>query len=298
MKTAVRKLLRRLKRGIVANCAALRRYDDKRWLLRRYRDTYGKDLNLANPQTFTEKIFCRMIMLSQNENPLYTQLADKFAVRDYVKQKIGCEYLAKQLWSGVNPDEIPYDDLPQKFVIKANNGSGRTLIVEKGHDRQSISEKLRGWLCTNYYWAYHEFQYYKIRPRIVVEEFLDDGCTNGPLDYKIWCFNGQPELIQVNDHIHSFVSFYDLAWNKLQLGHRYPLAPSPDIPRPSNFDKMISIGACLSEKFDFVRIDLYNLRGIVKFGEFTFSPRAGIFEFEPSQWDPILGQKLIMTEEI
>ena len=136
----------------------------------------------------------------------------------------------------------------------------------------------------------YEYHYFSISPRILVEEFIEDGELDGPLDYRFWCFDGVPELIQVDNHAHSRMSSYDTSWNKLDLHYRkYP--EIRDIQKPKNFDQMLTVAAKLSRDFDFVRVDLYNSHGQIFFGEFTFTPFGGRFPLKPESWDLRLGQK-------
>jgi len=236
-----------------------------------------------------------MVLISRYGNPVLTRLSDKFLVRDYVEHKIGEKYLIKLLWSGVDPSDIPFDGLPPKCIVKTNNGSGRNLIIQHAIHRQHVIEKLRMWLNENYHWVLREYQYYKIEPRIIIEEFLDDGRPDGPIDYRFWCFAGNPAMVQIDNSLHTIDLFYDIDWNLLQLRHRERNTEC-GIPRPPNFAEMVSVASELSAEFDFVRVDLYNLNGGIKFGELTFTPRAGNIQFRPSSWDVFLGRKWIMQK--
>ena len=286
--------LRMFKRHLVQRYGLFRRWDDKRSLIHRYRNTFGKDLDLVNPQTFTEKLFNQMINVSKYGNPLFTRVADKYLVRDYVHEKIGSSYLVKLLWSGANPNDIPFDSLPDRYVIKTNNGSGKNVFVNGPIDRRNVAETLHTWLKTNYHWGSRECHYFQIEPRVIVEEFMDDGGDGFPIDYRFWCFGGRPEMIQIDSHDHSIDLFYDVDWNRLQLRHRDNTIEC-DIPKPDNFDEMLLVASKLSSDFAFVRVDLYNLRGRIKFGELTLNPRAGDIQFEPSSWDALLGRKWVIS---
>jgi hypothetical protein len=232
-----------------------------------------------------------MISMNRAGNTLFTRLADKYLVRDYVGQKVGDRYLVKLLWHGTDPSKIPFETLPAKYMIKTNHGSGGHWPVNGYVDRTKIVEHLDKLLKENYYWHSREYQYYKIAPRILIEEFIDDGEQLGPLDFRFWCFRGQPELIQVTNHANSISAFYDTEWNKLDLTHRVSGFEDAEIAEPVNLKESISVAAALSEDIDFVRVDLYNARGQIYFGELTFTPRAGIFIFKPGVWDEILGEK-------
>jgi hypothetical protein len=158
-------------------------------------------------------------------------------------------------------------------------------------DRQLVIRHFADALRENYYWRAREYQYYKIAPRIVIEEFIDDGEPGGPLDYRFWCFHGVPEIIQVDNHAHGVDQSYDADWNRLEFSHRGRDLEECEISRPTDLSEMLSVAARLSEGIDFVRVDLYNAKGQIYFGELTFTPRAGIFRFNPESWDDILGAK-------
>lgn len=269
---------------------------DKKFLLNKYRLIFGRRLDLAKVQTFTEKLFYRMIMISRYGDPTITRLSDKFSVREYVEQAAGAKYLVDLFWSGMNPNEIPFEELPLQYVIKTNNACGTNLVVRAPVDRLYVIETLRAWLQINYYWVNREYQYHEIPPRIVVEQYLDDGHACGPLDYRFWCFGGHPELIQVDNSAHSIDVFYDVDWNKLELRHRDGTI-NCDIRKPPNLQEMLSVATKLSSNFDFVRVDLYNIFEKVKFGELSFTPRAGDYKFSPNSWDTFLGRKWVMATQ-
>jgi len=230
-----------------------------------------------------------MISWNRSHNPIFTQLSDKYAVREYVRSKIGQEHLVKLLWHGTDPNVIPFDTLPAEYVIKTNHGSGQIIVV-KGHaDRQDIIQKLSSWLKSNYYWGGREHQYYHIKPRVMVEEYLRNEDGSGPLDYRFWCFGGVPEVIQVDNRAHDINPFFDKDWNLLDLHYREG-AFRPAIKKPQNFELMMHVVSQLSQGFDFVRVDLYNVDGKVYFGELTFTP-AGSLKLRPQIWDSKLGEK-------
>ena len=279
----------------------------RRWMRRarhvkffeeRYLRVHGKRPDLTNPKKFTEKLLCKMIYLDRVNNPkIFTRLADKYSVRNYVQQKVGEEYLVKLLWHGKNPKSIPFNSLPMEYVIKTNHGSGQVIAVKGSVNQINITSRLSGWLTNNYYWADRENQYFNIKPRILIEEYLHSKDASAPLDYRFWCFNGTPEVIQVDNHAHDINPFFDTQWNQLDLSYRKG-ASRPIIERPVNLEKMISIASQLSADFDFVRVDLYNLEGKILFGELTFTPVSGRLKLQPESWDLKLGEKWELTSEI
>lgn len=270
-----------------------RRSEGEEILRQAYRKLYGRDLDCGNVKTFSEKMFYRMISVNRSGNAVFTKLADKYLVREYVAEKIGGDYLINLIWHGVDPKKIPFENLPEKCVIKTNHSSGRNIIVVGRPDKEKTIETVGKWLRNNFYWVSREYHYYNIKPRILIEEFVDDAETLGPLDYRFWCFNGVAEVIQVDNNVHSINPFYDASWNKLDLSYRENVLES-DINKPANLKEMLLVAAKLSEDFDFVRVDLYNVKGRIFFGELTFTPMAGRFRFRPESWDMTLGQKWLL----
>jgi teichuronopeptide biosynthesis TupA-like protein len=263
--------------------------DGERIIRERYFKLHGRELDLERAYTFTDKLYRRMIEVNRSGNPTFTRLVDKYLVRDYVRDKIGSAHLVPLLWSGTEPSKIPFDELPSKYIVKTNHGSGWNMLVDQSTDRRLVIEKMQGWLAQNYYWILREYQYFNVEPRILVERFLEPG-GKWPLDYRIWCFDGKPEVIQVDNHAHSINRFYDLTWNRLSLHYRHP-GIVEELPRPSNLDEMLSAAARLSGGFDFVRIDMYSVGSKVYFGEMTFMPAAGMFRLMPEEWEARLGEK-------
>lgn len=274
----------------------VRRSEGERILLERFERIHGRRLDTTNPKTFSEKLFCRMILLNRELNPHFTKVSDKFAARAYVSDKVGEQYLVKLLWHGEDPRMIPFDSLPSEYVIKTNHGSAQVIVVKGMIDRVAIVEQLSLWLKKNYYWSAREGQYYCINPRIMVEEYLRGPDESGPLDYRFWCFGGSPEVIQVDNHAHDINPFFDTQWNQLDLYYREDTA-RPFMEKPKNFDAMLNIASKLSDGFDFVRVDLYNIDGTIYFGEFTLTPTSGQLKLRPEDWDLKLGRKWEMLAE-
>jgi hypothetical protein len=271
----------------------MRRSDGERILLQQYVRGTGRNLNVRNPQSFSEKLFCRMISWNRGHDPIFTQLADKFTARAYVGSKVGEQHLVKLLWHGKDPSAIPFDTLPAEYVIKTNHGSRQVIVIQGKADRTEIIHRLSAWLKSNYYWDGREYQYYHIKPRIMIEEYLKNQDGSGPLDYRFWCFGGLPEVIQVDNRAHDINPFFDTRWNLLDLYYREGAA-RPAIAKPVNFEQMILVASQLSAGFEFVRVDLYNVEGKIYFGEFTFTP-AGALKLRPESWDRKLGEKWVMS---
>ena len=254
----------------------------------RYFRTFGRHLDVEDPKSFTEKLFSRMIMFHRQPVGRFTQLSDKFRVRDHVADKLGPGYLSKLIWVGTDVPALAPRDLPWPCVLKANHGSGMVKILASPADHAAAISLSSQWLAQNFYWRCRECQYLGIERRLMIEELLRDGYPDGPLDYRFYCFDGKPKLVQVDDHPHSINTFYDLGWKKVDLAYRPTFRPF-EVERPSNFGEMCDVAAALSEGFSFVRVDLYNCAGRVVFGELTFTPASGVLRFKPQNWDMALG---------
>ena len=252
-------------------------------LEKRFRLLTGKDLSLENPRTFNEKI--QWIKLN-GVTPLMTRLADKYLVREWVADKIGEKALIPLLGVWDSFDEIDFEQLPEKFVLKCNHGSGMNLAVK---DRQSLNreearEKFGRWMATDYavMRGYFELQYREIPRKIIAEEYIEQ-LDGGLADYKIHVFGGVPKIIQViggRDPVTHTAkeAFLDPDWNRILIRrHTYgDYEETP--PKPENLGEMLETAKKLGADFSYVRVDLYDISGGVKFGEMTFTPASG---FEP-----------------
>jgi hypothetical protein len=237
-----------------------------------------------------------MVTWNRGDMPArFRHLADKYAVRAHVASTIGEAYLIPLLWHGDDPRAIPFDRLPAEYVIKPNHAAGQVIIIRGETDREEVVRTVSGWLAHNYYWHGREYQYYGIKPRIVVEEFLTDPDGNPPFSYKCYSFNGIVDHILVRSHIQDSTQdiwpIFDTTWNLLDVTYKEENVARPWVPRPANLDEMLALAAKLSVGFGYVRVDLYNLGGRIYFGELTFTPAAGIIKYNPACWDLKLGEK-------
>ena len=275
---------------------SLRFLPDKLYIQLYYRLRVGKPLSIKNPTTLNEKL---QWLKFNYRFPLQSIVSDKVLVRDYVAEKIGSEYLIPLFGVWEKYDDINFEKLPEKFVLKCNHDSGGLVIcTDKGKlDYIKTRNKLEKSLKSNFFYIGREYQYKNIKPRIICEQFISD---NGkvPTDYKIYCFNGIPDVILVcrdrfskNTHRASYL-FFDQNWNFLPLDKGDDELGEVDVAKPKNLDKMIEIARKLSEDFLFARIDLYNIDGRIYFGEITLSPNSG---FDPDikyETDLMFGEKL------
>lgn len=247
--------------------------------------------NLKKPRSLNEKIVHSKLY---KQNTLFPLVADKWLVREYVAQRVNKNILNEVYWVGKDPEEIPFDELPNKFVIKPNHGShALKFVFDKNElDRKAIIEECKKWLNTKYgdKTRAYELYYDEIDPQIIVENFIDDGNTL-PYDYKFYCFHGSVKYIHVIcDRLENFGELvYDSDWN---LTGCYVVNPSEKrLQKPSNLDEMIKIAETLSSEFEYLRVDLYSsIEGKIIFGELTVSQAGGIGKFHPDGWDFKLGE--------
>ena len=244
-------------------------------------------LNLDNPRTFNEKL--QWIKLNDH-NPLYTELVDKYRVKQYVTEKVGSEYVIPLLGQWDSVDKIEWEKLPNQFVIKCSHDSGSTVLCKdkSALDIDAAKKKLESSLKRNYYWESREWPYKNVKPRIFAEAYMED--EFGELrDYKWFCFDGEPKAMfvasdrQKNDEETKF-DFYDENFNHLPITNVHPNS-STFIEKPKGFDIMKELASKLSKGLPEVRMDFYDVNGKVYFGEFTFFHWGGLMPFEPREWD-------------
>jgi hypothetical protein len=269
---------------------SLAKLSDKDAILKLYQDYCGKIPNLENPTSFSEKL--QWLKLNY-QNPLQTIGADKFLVREYLINKGYESILSKVILVAERIEELNINNLPEKFVIKATHGSGWNLICT---DKKKVNwfwwrKIMNIWLHNNIFWPGREWPYKNMKPRLIVEEFMTD--KSGLLmDYKFFCFNGKAKFVQANkgrDTFHHAQNFYDLNWQILPFGKDLKPRPDISIDAPICLNQMIEIAENLAFEFPFVRVDFYEVNGKVIFGELTFYPKSGLPDFNPPEYDEILG---------
>jgi FkbM family methyltransferase len=270
--------------------AAHRDTGDEEWLRRAYRVRFGTDPNFDRPRTFNEKIQAYKL---RYRLPLLSTLADKCAVRAYVQARVGGDHLIPSLGCYDSFADIPVASLPRRFVLKATHGSGWNIFChdKAAFDWAAAQSQMDEWLATNFHMRFREWAYRDVRPRIIVEEMLLDQYGQLPPDFKFFCFDGQPRLVQVDfDRSRNHTrSFYDLQWKKLPFRLQYPDHEAP-IEAPATLPAMLDVAGKLSQQLPFVRVDLYEIASTVRFGELTLYPEAGFGVFEPPIWDETMGE--------
>ena len=260
-----------------------------------YKSAFGRRPNLLRPRTFNEKLQQSKLTRRQSR---YTQYADKIAVREFVAQTIGKEYLVKLLWHGPSLHESWRElscSLPEKFIVKTNQGSGSNIICfeKSSFDWTLAYEKTNQWLQNDHSIPSAEWQYRWINPQVLIEELLVDDRGKIPVDYKFLCFGGKVKYIQVDfDRAsHHTRLLFNSRFERQEVEYQYPKYTGLASP-PKKLNLMIEIAETLSKDENFIRVDLYEVSGLIFFGELTLHPEAGIGTFSPSDFDYNLGRLL------
>jgi hypothetical protein len=270
--------------------ATHRWWPDSMWLKIAYKAKHGRKLHLKCPKAYTEKLQWLKI---HDHNPLYTTLVDKYAVKEYVSQKIGSQYVFPCFGVWNNFDEIDFDKLPNQFVLKCTHDSGGIVICKdkESFDKKAAKDLIERALKLDFWRWSREWAYKNVPPRILAEQYMVDESGEELKDYKLFCFNGEPRYIEVDfdRFTHHHRNIYDVNWNLQECEIKFPSDRNRVIPRPQNLDEMLEMARILSKGFPHVRIDLYNIDGRAYFGEFTFYHGGGWEEFRPLKWDYIFG---------
>lgn len=266
----------------------LGRHFPQQWLSFRYFIRFHKRLCWKNPQNLNEKI---LYLSLKTDTTMWTDLADKYKVREYVKRCGYGDSLVKLYGKWDNANDIDFDRLPSSFVLKTNHGSGEIKLVK---DKNCIEKNaLITYFSKEISKPYGEIEggkhYYRIKPCIIAEEMLVNDSlstrfSSSIIDYKFWCFNGKVHSVFVcsNRSKHSLeILLYDKNWNAypecLKFSSHYKKANS--IPRPLNYEKMVEMAETLAHPFPCVRVDLYNIGGKIYFGEMTFTSLGGLMNY-------------------
>ena len=283
---------------INANLGLYDYLDDEPYLKRLYKAQFGKELQLDNPQSFNEKL--QWLKLN-DRNPKYSLMVDKYAAKDYVSNIIGEEHIIPTLGIWDSFKDINFNSLPNSFVLKCTHNSGQVYIIKdcKNYNLSAIQSEIDKALKTDYYKKFREWPYKNVKPRVLAESFISEG-NNSLVDYKFYCFNGEPKFLYVSsgldNHDTANISFLTLDWEFAPF-RRSDYAPFVDLPpKPTMFNEMIDIAKALSSGLPFVRVDLYQSNSRVLFSELTFYPAAGFMLFSPEEWDYHIGKMLELPQ--
>lgn len=252
----------------------------------------GKRLNLSTPRTFNEKL--QWLKLNDRK-PEYTVMVDKYAVKKYVSDRIGDQYIIPTLGVWDRPEDIDFESLPDQFVLKVTHDSGGLVICRDKAtlDKEATIQKLHKSLQRDYYQVHREWPYKNVPRRIIAEQYMEDKETGELRDYKFFCFNGTARLLfiatdRMNKNEETKFDFFDMELNHLDIKNGHPNADTSPA-KPKNFEEMRHLAEKLSQNIPHVRVDFYEVNGKTYFGELTFSHWSGLVPFEPEEWDRTIG---------
>ena len=272
--------------------------NDRWYVCSRYYTHTGKKLNLDTPQTFNDKLNWLKLYY---HNPDLTNMVDKIEAKRYVAGIIGEEYIIPTLGVWNRPEDIEWDILPNQFVLKCNHNSSVHICKDKSKvDKVAIKIALNRELQQDYYIKDREWPYKNVKRRILAEEFMSNGDNKELADYKFFCFNGIPKYCQVikDRNTKETIDFFDLDWiHQSFIGLNPAVENAMHQPsRPQNYNEMIDIARKLSHGLPFSRIDLYEIKGKVYFGEITFFPGSARGKFRPEEWNYTFGSWIKLPE--
>ena len=281
--------------SIVSNF--LRWLPDAPYLKLLYRFKMGHRLDLKSPKTFTEKI---QWLKLYNRKPEYTTMVDKYAVKQYVANIIGEEYIIPTLGVWDKPEDVDWENLPNQFVLKTTHGGGGGGVVickdKKIFDKNAAIDKLNESLSSDIYRGLREWPYKNVPKRIIAEKFMAPEKSSAPNDlpdYKFFCFNGKVRFFKVDfgRFVEHHANYYSPEGELLEFGEQR-LEPDPSYPieLPNNLRDMIALAERMSKNEPFLRVDFYNVNGKIFFGELTFYPASGLGKWTIEEADIKIGE--------
>lgn len=276
---------------LVTKCPSIIK-DDRKYIEYLWSKRMNYPLNLDDPKSYSEKL---QWLKLYDRRPIYTTMVDKLAVKKYVAEVIGEEYVIPTIGVWDKPEDIGWDVLPDQFVLKCTHDSGGLVICRDKSklDRVEAVKKIKKSLRRNYYLAGREWPYKNVPRRILAEKYMVDNQTEELRDYKFFCFDGKVRALfiatdrQVRDE--PYFDFFDENFNHMDLRHGHPNAPIPPA-KPMHFELMKDLAEKLSAGFPELRVDLYEANGKVYFGELTLFHHSGWMPFEPIEWDYKMGE--------
>lgn len=272
--------------------------DDETYLKLAFRANLGKKLNLDAPKTFSEKL---QWLKLRDRQPVYTRWVDKQEAKILAAQRIGEEYIIPTLGVWDSFEDIDFDALPEKFVLKCTHDSGGLVICrDKSRlDKAAAKKKIEKCLHHSYYWGLREWPYKEVPRRIIAEEYLSDDSRKDLSDYKVHVFNGEPRAVLVCSDRYSSLTedFYSETWEHFDV--RRPTHPNADTPapKPEQLPELLRLARLLAEDIPFARADFYIVNGKIYFGELTFYPASGLTPFVPESWDETFGSWLSLPQK-
>lgn len=270
---------------------------DKPYLKLKYWACLGKRLNIKQPTTYNEKL---QWLKLYDRRPIYNIMVDKCEAKKYVAERIGEEYIIPTLGVWDRFEDISFDSLPEKFVLKCTHDSGGLVICRNKalFDIEAAKKIINRSMKRNYYFQSREWPYKDVRPRIIAEQYMEDASTAELRDYKIFCFDGVAKALFVaserqDKEKETKFDFFDTHYNHLPFINGHPnavITPS----KPKTLELMLKLAEKLSEGYPHIRVDFYEVNGRTYFGELTLSHWSGFTPFEPPEWDRIFGDWLVL----
>ncbi len=271
-------------------CPLIRIIPDKLFCQIHYRLSCKDKLDLIHPQTFNEKLNWLKIY---DHNPKYSIMVDKYEVKQYVSSIVGDKYIIPTIGIYKHFDDIEFEKLPEKFVIKCTHDSGGVVICKNKNllNLSGAKKKIEKSLKRNYYYLGREWPYKNVLPRIIVENYIEDSNEHDLKDYKFFCFDGKVKLIQVDfdRFINHKRNIYSPDWEYQDVFIHYPNDSSVIIPKPEKLSEMIEVAEKLSEGIPHLRVDLYSANGNVYFGELSFYHGSGYEKILPQEMNYTMG---------
>lgn len=275
----------------------IRLLPDKLYLSLKFYKVFGRFPNWKKPQTFSEKL---QWLKLYDRRPVYTMMVDKYAVKRYIADILGEEYIIPTLGIWDTPEDIEWEKLPSQFVLKTTHGGGNMGVIicrdKNTFDIKKAIIKLKENLKIDLFDIWREWPYKDVAKRIIAEKYLEPCSESGDLpDYKLFCFNGEPRFCQVISGRESkmCIDFFDKEWTH-QPFHEPRNYPFADVlpEKPKNLDKMWRLAAMISKGYPFLRIDFYEVKNDIYLGEITLYPTSGMGGFAPEMYDKVFGQML------
>ena len=272
---------------------------DKIYIFLKFFYHFWKFPNLSNPRTFNEKI---QWLKLYDRRPEYTVMVDKYAAKQWIGERIGEEYVIPTLGVWERTEDIDFDALPDRFVLKTNHNSGGVLICKdkSALDRSQVIQVMNVYLAKNGFFYGREWPYKNVFPRIIAETYLEDEPGKTLVDYKVFCFNGEPKIVMVGKGDPHGAGrtrdFYDLELNLLPLTNGTTNSEELITQLPQ-LKEILSIAEKLSAGIPHLRVDTYIVNGRVYVGELTFYHNSGFVPFKPESWDRKLGEWIQLPEK-
>lgn len=264
---------------------------DEELLRRKYRYKMGRELDLDNPRTYTEKL---QWLKLYDRKPVYTTMVDKVGAKDFAAERIGTQYIIPTLGIWDRPEDIDFDGLPDQFVLKCSHDSGGIVICKdkSNLDREAARKKLARCLKRDYFRVHREWPYKNVPRKILAEAYLEDEKTQELRDYKFFTFGGVPKVLYIAQgrgrNEPTVADFFDMDFQHLPFVIDHDMAPEQPA-KPENFELMQALATKLAEGTPELRVDFYEVNGNVYFGEMTFFHCSGFHGFTPEDWNERFG---------